>query len=212
MARATIEQTAKRYGRTAVLTPSNGLSLARIVGGPTIAALTLSAERPSWSLFGLHMAFWATDWADGFLARRQGTTKFGEELDKASDKVYTYSEFIALIAKGTVSWVPVALMGLRDVFLEKYRNGLRKEDISTAAKWHGKIKTNVQLGAIAFALSPALENAPTTVKAGVWTAAATTLVSGASYGIGGRKERRAKRKAEKQVAINVPSVTVSETL
>ena len=56
-----------------------------------------------------------TDGIDGWLARRDGATRSGAFLDPLADKVLTLGGFVALVSRGDVWWVPVALIAAREV-------------------------------------------------------------------------------------------------
>ena len=184
----------KKYGRDAIRTPANMLSSLRVAASPVLCAAILSTEKPAWALVGAHVLIWSTDWVDGYLSRKYGSTKVGEELDKASDKILAWSEMGALLAKGTIGVAAVAVMGVRDLVLEQYRKRLRKDGISTAAKMPGKIKTNIQIAAIGAALTPGLGENPGIVKGSIWAAATASVLSAGYYFKEGRKERRRRKK------------------
>ena len=56
-----------------------------------------------------------TDGVDGWIARRDGTTRSGAFLDPIADKVLTIGGFVVLVSRGDVWWVPVALIAAREV-------------------------------------------------------------------------------------------------
>ena len=71
---------AKRFGQSAVATPANFVTVARIlVAIPTLAVIR--SDGSSWATVGLWFAITATDSLDGWLARRDGATRSGAFLD-----------------------------------------------------------------------------------------------------------------------------------
>eukprot|EP00798_Chlamydomonas_sp_ICE-L_P023713 gene23713-9256_t len=92
----------------------NLLSIGRGVSGPFIAYLII---QESWPLaFGCLAVSGATDWLDGYLARRLNLhSVLGSYLDPIGDKVLIGSVVIALACKGIVPiWVAAVIAG-RDI-------------------------------------------------------------------------------------------------
>ena len=75
----------------------------------------------SWTTFTGWLVLWVTDWLDGWLARREGTTHWGAFLDPLADKVLVLGGLITLAVRGDFAWVPVAIIGAREVFISIYR-------------------------------------------------------------------------------------------
>ncbi|MGH9006999.1 MAG: CDP-alcohol phosphatidyltransferase family protein, partial [Acidimicrobiales bacterium] len=62
------------FGPTALATPANALTAARLLGTPVFIALMVHLGANWWTVaFGAMVA--GTDGIDGWLARRQGTTR-----------------------------------------------------------------------------------------------------------------------------------------
>ncbi|MGJ3509995.1 CDP-alcohol phosphatidyltransferase family protein [Enemella sp. A6] len=79
---------------------------ALIVLGHDLAAVILLA------LFG------ATDWLDGFLARKlQQRTELGAKLDPIADRLYIVTALVALLIRGIVPWWFLVILVSRDVVL-----------------------------------------------------------------------------------------------
>ncbi len=96
-----------------VLTVPNALTLFRLLSVPVIVALLLGG----WDIAGsalLALAA-ATDFLDGFLARRIGPNRVGRVLDPAADRLLVSSVCAALAIRGLLPvWAVVVLIG-RDV-------------------------------------------------------------------------------------------------
>jgi CDP-diacylglycerol--glycerol-3-phosphate 3-phosphatidyltransferase len=91
----------------------------------------------------------ATDWLDGFLARRRGqVTTLGKLLDPIADKVLTVSAFISLVGlRLAPAWMIVVIVG-REFAVSGMRSIAAARGLVIAASWWGKIKTVSQVVAI----------------------------------------------------------------
>ena len=91
----------------------------------------------------------ATDWLDGFLARRRGeVTTLGKLLDPIADKLLTGSAFIALVEMGFApAWMVVVIVG-REFAVSGMRNIAAARGVVMAASKWGKYKTVAQIVAI----------------------------------------------------------------
>lgn len=175
------------FGPTALATPANAVTVARVVIMPVLIGLILGSGR-SWEAFGLWFVLAISDVADGWLARRHGTTRSGAFLDPLADKIIVLGAMTALVAKGIVWWLPVALIALRELAVSAYRSYVGRRGISVPARLSGKVKTWVQDIAVALALVPAtgsgFDLAAVTV---LWAAVGLTLTTGARYLLDGRQ-------------------------
>ena len=155
----------------------NALTLARVAAVPAIVLLLFARDpvagiAPAWLAAALFALAAATDWADGWLARRTGAVSaFGRLLDPVADKVLVAGVLVGLVATGVIAgWhVAAAIVILGRVLLV---SGLREYlaragselPVTRLAKW----KTASQLVAIAgLAL--------------LWISAALTIVTGWTY-------------------------------
>jgi len=91
----------------------------------------------------------ATDWLDGFLARRRGqVTTLGKLLDPIADKVLTVSAFISLVElRLAPAWMIVVIVG-REFAVSGMRSIAASRGLVIAASSWGKIKTVSQVVAI----------------------------------------------------------------
>ena len=166
----------RRFGTTAVATPANFVTGARLVFA--IPTLLLIADRgASWLTVILWFLLTSTDGLDGWLARRDGTTRSGAFLDPLADKILILGGFIALAVRGDVWWLPVALMAAREVFVSIYRSLAARRGISLPAKQLGKWKAFIQMIAVGIVLFPPTSDAHTLQVVVVWIAVALTIVS-----------------------------------
>jgi CDP-diacylglycerol---glycerol-3-phosphate 3-phosphatidyltransferase len=95
----------------------------------------------------------ATDWIDGWLARRWGvTSKLGSFLDTTADKLLVSGVLIALLAADRASaWIVAVIIG-RELVLMGLRGAIASEGEVMSPSILGKLKTSVQFLAIALAI------------------------------------------------------------
>ena len=138
--------------KAVLLNLANKLTLSRILLVPIIVVLLLFPGK--WTCLFATLLFIlasATDWIDGYVARRSGTvTSFGKFLDPLADKVLISSILIMLTQHG---WVPgwiVAVIVARELMVTGMRAMAMEQGVVIAADKYGKLKTIVQI----FALIP----------------------------------------------------------
>ena len=105
----------------------NLLTLLRLLSAPAVALILTMTKDPFWSLVALIIYIFAsaTDWLDGYLARRwQSVSNFGRMLDPIADKLMVIVMLLALMGTsfGTL-WL--ALPALIIVTREIMVSGLR---------------------------------------------------------------------------------------
>jgi CDP-diacylglycerol--glycerol-3-phosphate 3-phosphatidyltransferase len=91
----------------------------------------------------------ATDWLDGYLARRRGeVTTLGKLLDPIADKLLTVSAFISLVElRLAPAWMIVVIVG-REFAVSGMRSIAAARGVVIAASRWGKFKTVSQVVAI----------------------------------------------------------------
>jgi cardiolipin synthase len=104
--------------RDRVLTVPNALSVVRLVLVPVFLYLLLVAHANGWAVAVL-MFSGASDWADGKIARLvpNQSSRLGELLDPAVDRIYMVTVPIALAVDGVVPWWIVLTLIGRDAVL-----------------------------------------------------------------------------------------------
>ncbi len=182
---------ATTFGPSALLTPANGITLIRLLATPVLIVLIM-LWGASWFtfVFGGLLAF--SDGIDGWVARRQGTTRSGAFLDPLADKVAVLGALVALVAKGIVWWLPVAIIAIREIAMSIYRSVVGRHGISIPARNSAKFKTLLQDIAIGMCLAPPLAGHTSILNAGIWVATALTVITGAQYYVDGRKAAQAR--------------------
>jgi CDP-diacylglycerol--glycerol-3-phosphate 3-phosphatidyltransferase len=95
----------------------------------------------------------ATDFADGYLARRWAvTTKLGSFLDTTADKLLASGALIALVAiDRTSAWIAAVIVA-RELVILALRGVVAAEGGTLQPSVWGKLKTNVQFLAILLAI------------------------------------------------------------
>jgi CDP-diacylglycerol--glycerol-3-phosphate 3-phosphatidyltransferase len=174
------------YGPTAIMTPANAITVGRLLLTPYFIYLFIH-EGATWltAVVGATVAF--SDGIDGIVARRQGATRSGAYLDPLIDKVVIMGCFIAVASEGKLPWLPIIIIGLREVAMTIYRSTVAKEGISIPARQSAKWKTFVQDLAIAFVCLPPTANLHWLHVATLWAATVLTVTTFAQYIVDGRR-------------------------
>jgi CDP-diacylglycerol--glycerol-3-phosphate 3-phosphatidyltransferase len=168
---------AKRFGPGAVATPANFITIARLLFAvPTL--VLIEREGATWLTVSLWFVLSCTDGLDGWIARRDGTTRSGAFLDPLADKFLTIGGFVALLLRGDVWWLPVALIAGREVFVSIYRSAAARRGISLPARQLGKWKAALQMLAVGAYVLPPVQNLEGLKLGFLWVAVAFTLISG----------------------------------
>lgn len=98
-------------------TVPNAISLARLMGVPVFLWLVLGPHADGWAL-GVLIGAGLSDWLDGKLARAWNqTSRYGQMLDPAADRLYIFATLIALVIRDIVPWPLAGLLILREVFV-----------------------------------------------------------------------------------------------
>ena len=100
-----------------VVTIPNALSLLRLLGVPVFLWLVLVPEADV-AAFVLLVVAGATDWFDGYLARRlDQRSRLGVVLDPLADRLYIAATLLGLALRGLIPWWLVAVLVLREAML-----------------------------------------------------------------------------------------------
>jgi len=116
--------------RDRILTIPNLLSFGRLLGVPYFFWLIVGPHADGLALVVLVISG-ATDWLDGYLARRlQQFSRLGELLDPLADRLYILAALGALYIRDLLPvWVVVALIS-RDLVLASLLGRLKKRGIT----------------------------------------------------------------------------------
>ncbi len=137
----------------------NSLTILRIFFIPLLVVVLLTRQ-PNFTFFGVPMNFavWgvlillsaaATDWADGYYARRhEQITTLGILLDPIADKLLISAAFISLVEMRLVpGWMVVIIIG-REITVLGLRNIASVEGFTIPASALGKTKMVLQVIAV----------------------------------------------------------------
>jgi CDP-diacylglycerol---glycerol-3-phosphate 3-phosphatidyltransferase len=171
----------------------NTLTLLRIFFVPLLIVVLLTrSPNFEWWGFPMHFEFWgvlillaaaATDWADGYFARRRGqVTTLGTLLDPIADKLLISAAFISLVDMQLVpAWMVVIIIG-REFTVLGLRNIASAEGFIISASLLGKTKMVLQVCAVAVLIAgaqhPQLKLLALLL---LWLVVVSALVSAAQY-------------------------------
>jgi CDP-diacylglycerol---glycerol-3-phosphate 3-phosphatidyltransferase len=176
--------------------PANLLTAARIVLVPVFLVLVVLSTMTDTRLrVAACLAFCvasATDFADGWIARRFSlVTSFGKVADPIADKALTGTALVLLSAYDRLSWVVTILILVREWGVTALRFWVIRYGVIPASRG-GKVKTSLQIAAIAWYLWPV----PAPYDAvGPWLMGAATVVTvltGVDYVVQAVRMRRAR--------------------
>lgn len=180
----------KRFGPTALLTPANLMTGFRLIIAPVFIWM-LVFNRVSWWTVVVGFSVAASDYFDGIVARRHGTTTSGAFLDPLADKVIVIGGLWACVISRPhhvlFFVVPATLITLRELWMSYYRSHAAHRGMSIPASRLAKWKTFAQDWAIGFTVLPFTADHPSYADVTIWVAVILTLYTGAQYYLDGRK-------------------------
>ncbi|HTO00661.1 MAG TPA: CDP-alcohol phosphatidyltransferase family protein [Microthrixaceae bacterium] len=176
----------RTFGPSAILTPANAVTIARLLLAPLAFAMILG-EESSWLLVLLWFMLTTTDSLDGYLARKQGTTRSGAFLDPLADKVLALGGLWAVVIAGRFWWVPVALITLREALISLFRYFWSRRGLAVQASKIAKLKTFLQFGAVGWVVLPATTDIHALADSFLWLAVAIAWISAAQYVMAGSR-------------------------
>lgn len=178
----------------------NALTALRLLAVPAVVWLLVAddgADGPLrwWALLVFLVAS-ATDFLDGFLARRwKVVSAFGKLADPIADKALVLAALLAISDVDGVPWWPIAVLAVREVAVTLGRFAVIDRGV-LAASGGGKVKTTVQIAAITFYLWP---HGPAWLDTVAWwcllLAVAIAVVTGYQIALEIVRMRRAARPA-----------------
>ncbi|EKV00886.1 CDP-diacylglycerol--glycerol-3-phosphate 3-phosphatidyltransferase [Leptolyngbya sp. PCC 7375] len=156
------------------------ITVSRLMAIPLVFGLLAnpSTNNRWWAVVVFLLAA-CTDWLDGYLARRLNqVTDLGKFLDPLVDKLLVLAPLMVLVQLGTVPAWGVFLILARELTIAGWRVG--QATITGANMW-GKVKTVVQIVAIALLISPISQQYPLPALTIFWLAVGLTWWSGLIY-------------------------------
>ena len=170
----------------------NILTLSRILLLPLLLFMILSSNYQL-NIYAvlLFILISFTDFLDGFLARRQGSTSaFGKMLDPIADKLLVVGVITALVINGSIenlNIIPAFLIIFREIFISGLREyaANSKLEVSINVSNIGKVKTAIQMISLTLILASALiEDSILILNIGIilfWASMLLALISGYKY-------------------------------
>ena len=160
------------------------ITFSRLLGVPIVLiALLNPTDAHRWISVVAFVLFAGTDWLDGYLARKLNqVTELGKFLDPLVDKLLVMAPLMALVGMGLVPAWGVFLILARELTISGWRvnPAFQKGAVPGAGMW-GKVKTAVQIVAIAILLAPLSAPWPFIGVVLFWVAVALTWISGLLY-------------------------------
>jgi cardiolipin synthase len=132
-----------------VATLPNAISLARVALIPVFVLLIVDHDTTTAGLV-LFGAVVATDWVDGWIARRTGqVSRVGQVLDPVADRLAIAAGLLALVARGAFPVWAAALILARDLaVLLVGAVALARRGVRLEVRWIGKVATFSLMAAI----------------------------------------------------------------
>lgn len=151
-----------------ILTLPNALSLLRLIGVPIFLWLILAVHADVWAFVLLALAG-ASDWLDGYLARRLGqASRIGALLDPLADRLYIAATLVGLAVRAIIPWWLVGVLVARELMLLALVPVLRRKGrVALPVTYVGKLATFALLWGFPLLLLGTLP--------GGWGLAASTL-------------------------------------
>ena len=173
------------------LTIPTVMTWTRIVAIPLIVGvfyLNISPAQRNLIATMMFIVFAATDWLDGFLARKLNqTSAFGAFLDPVADKILVCASLLVLVHLQRVDvFVALIIIG-REIAISALREWMAQIGAARSVAVHmlGKVKTTVQMIAIPFLLYDGrlfgVINTPVWGTWLIWISAILTIWSMAYY-------------------------------
>lgn len=181
-----------------VWTVPNIISLARLVLALVLFALIEGvAGRQDLSALVLFVFAAATDWVDGWYARKYGqVSRLGRIFDPLVDKVIVCGTFVLLADRtgsSILPWMALVIV-VRELVVTAIRAEMERTGLDFSAAWSGKLKMVFQCAAIGLELGsrtwPKLTIGAISIHqvaiGVVWLAVISTIWSGLEYVLAAR--------------------------
>ena len=160
----------------------NALTLLRIACIPLFVLIYVLTEEWHW-VAGLLFGFAAaTDWLDGFIARRWNLhSRFGAFLDPVADKLIVITALVLLVGTFASIWItlPAIVICARELFVSALREWMAEMNRRSVVNVTliGKVKTAIQMFAIFVLLCNPVDIGLPLVIAGVALLYAATFMT-----------------------------------
>ena len=160
------------------------ITVSRLLGVPFLLyGLHDPTPQTRWIMVGVFLLASATDWLDGYLARKlDQVTDLGKFLDPLVDKLLVLAPLMSLVELGQIPAWGVFMILARELTIAGWRvdPNLQGGVIQGANFW-GKLKTVSQIVAIALLIAPLPHSWQLFSLTTFWVSVALTWISGAIY-------------------------------
>lgn len=130
------------------MTMATAITLVRILLVPLVIILMYQSHGQVWAA-GLFAVIAATDWLDGYIARRfDQVSDMGKFLDPLADKILVMSVLVVLAVQLKVDVFSVLILNIREFVIMGVRVLAANKGIVIAASQSAKWKTALQMVAI----------------------------------------------------------------
>jgi cardiolipin synthase len=173
-----------------ILNLPNTLTMSRILVIPVfVVAFFIEGEAVRWVTLAIFIAAAATDFLDGYLARRTSqATDFGRFLDPIADKLLVATALLMLAGFGRIAGfalIAATIILLREIIVSGLREYLGGLKITVPVSPLAKAKTAVQMVAIGFLIVGDVgpEGLPSVLIGEIllWLAALLTVITAYGY-------------------------------
>lgn len=163
----------------------NALTVLRILMVPVFGWLLIShgGEQTTWRWWAtvVFVLATATDWVDGFLARRAGLiTDFGKLMDPIADKALMGTALIGLSVVDLLPWWITVVILVREVGITLMRFVVIRHGVIPASRG-GKLKTVLQALGLTLLIAPLGALLATLGLWVMYAAVVVTVVTGIDY-------------------------------
>jgi CDP-diacylglycerol--glycerol-3-phosphate 3-phosphatidyltransferase len=126
---------------------ANHVTMARIFLLPVPVYMLMYGEALGWWIaFTIFLLLGATDFIDGFMARKEGPTRLGTLIDPMADKIFITAIVLSMIALNIFSpWVVSVLLS-REFLVTALRSSVAFRKAAVKTSTLAKLKTVIQMG------------------------------------------------------------------
>jgi cardiolipin synthase (CMP-forming) len=132
---------------------ANQVTFARLLAIPFLAALLYGGTAARTVAMILGIVVGATDFVDGYLARKYGPTVLGGLMDPIADKVFVVTALLPIVDIGWAPWWLAYAILLREFLVTALRSSFEQRDLHLRSTYLAKVKTWVQMLALALAVA-----------------------------------------------------------
>jgi CDP-diacylglycerol--glycerol-3-phosphate 3-phosphatidyltransferase len=101
-----------------------------------------------WFAFGIFVLLGATDFVDGWMARKEGPTRLGSLIDPVADKIFIAAIMLSLVAIGVFEpWI-ISVLLTREFLMTALRSSVAYRQQVFKTSLLAKLKTIIQMGGL----------------------------------------------------------------